>query len=61
MSATRAAPERATYTVAEAAALLGLSKNGAYAAAAKGNLPVIRIGGKILVSKPALDRMLAGR
>ena len=38
--------------------LLGLTKNGAYAAAKRGELPVIRIGKLIKVPKKAFDRML---
>jgi excisionase family DNA binding protein len=50
--------DRLTYTVEEAAQLLGLSRNGAYIAAQRGELPTIRIGKRLLVPKAALDRML---
>jgi hypothetical protein len=36
-----------------------LGKNASYAAAARKELPTIRIGGRIRVSVPALERMLA--
>jgi excisionase family DNA binding protein len=50
--------ERATYTVPEAAALLGLSRNGTYEAIAGGHIPAIRIGRRILVPRTALQQML---
>lgn len=40
-----------TYSVPVAGALLGLSRNSAYTAAQKGEIPTIRIGGKLLVPK----------
>jgi excisionase family DNA binding protein len=53
---------RQTYTIEEVAALLGLSRNGAFMAAREDRLPVptIRIGRRMLVSRTALDRILAG-
>ena len=54
---------RATYGVQEAAKILGIGRNAAYEAARRGEIPTIRIGGRILVPKAALDNMLekAGR
>jgi excisionase family DNA binding protein len=52
--------ERQVYSVTEAGRVLGLSKNSAYEAVRKGQIPSIRIGGKLIVPKLALDRMLAG-
>ena len=49
-----------TLTIREASALLGISSNSGYAAAQRGELPVLRFGGRILVSRPALDEMLRG-
>ena len=46
------------YDVPEAGAKLGLSRNGSYAAAARGEIPVIRIGRLLKVPKVAFDRML---
>jgi excisionase family DNA binding protein len=43
--------ERLVYTVQEAGALIGLSKNSAYAAAQRGDFPVVRIGKLVLVPK----------
>jgi excisionase family DNA binding protein len=51
---------RETATVPEAAKRLGIGRNQAYEAAARGDIPTIRIGKRILVPLAALDRMLAG-
>lgn len=51
--------ERLTYTVPEAAQRLGIGRNQAYQAAKRGELPVLRVGGRLLVPREALDRMLA--
>jgi excisionase family DNA binding protein len=48
--------ERQTYTVEEAAKILGICRSVAYR---KGVLPTIRIAGRRLVPKQALERMLA--
>ncbi|HEX3860461.1 MAG TPA: helix-turn-helix domain-containing protein [Stellaceae bacterium] len=53
-------PERRTLTVPEAGAQLGISRNAAYEAVARGDIPSLRIGKRLLVPKLALDRMLAG-
>ena len=52
--------ERKTYKIEEAGKLLGIGRNGAYEAAKSGQLPVIKIGKRLLVPKAALDRMLNG-
>jgi excisionase family DNA binding protein len=52
--------ERRTYSIPEAAKMLGLSRGAAYDAAKDGSLPTIKIGGRILVPKAMLDRMLTG-
>lgn len=52
--------ERRTLTVEEAARVLGLGRSAAYSAAQRGDLPVLRIGRRLLVPTAALDRMLAG-
>jgi excisionase family DNA binding protein len=54
----RAATARATYSVDEAAAKLGLNRNSAYAGVKSGAIPSIRVGGRLLVPKAPLDRML---
>ena len=38
----------------------GLGKNASYAAAARREIPVIKIGGRLRVPVVALERMLAG-
>jgi hypothetical protein len=48
--------ERLTYTIDEAAKALGICRALAYR---KGVLPTVRIAGRRLVPKAALDRMLA--
>lgn len=47
-----------TIRVPEAAQILGLSRNGAYAAVARGEIPVIRIGRKLLVPRKRLMAMI---
>ncbi len=54
----RAATARATYSVDEAAAKLGVNRNSAYAGVRAGTIPSIRVGGRLLVPKAILDRML---
>jgi excisionase family DNA binding protein len=51
---------RRTVTVPEAGVQLGISRNAAYEAAARGEIPTLRIGKRLVVPKAALDRMLAG-
>jgi excisionase family DNA binding protein len=47
-----------TVTVEEAGRLLGVSRGTAYMAAKTGELPTIRIRGRLLVPRVQLDRML---
>ena len=47
--------ERQTYTIEEAAKILGICRTVAYR---KGVLPTVRIAGRRLVPKRALERML---
>jgi len=49
---------RLTVTVEEAAALLGISRGSAYTAVANGELPVLRVGRRLLVPRLALERLL---
>ena len=51
--------ERLVYTVPEAGRLLGLSRNGSYEAAKRGDIPTIRIGRLLLVPKAPFHRMVA--
>ena len=48
-----------TLSVPEAGKQLGLGKNGAYAAAARGELPVLRFGSRLRVPVVAFEQMLA--
>jgi excisionase family DNA binding protein len=50
--------ERATITVDQAGAVLGLGRSGAYAAAGNGQIPTVRIGRRLVVPTAALLRML---
>lgn len=52
---------RLTWTVTEAAQLLGISRASAYEAAHRGELPVRVIGRRILVPRVALLRLLGER
>ena len=45
-------------TVVEAGRALDLSRNAAYGAARRGDIPTIRIGKRLLVPRAALERML---
>jgi excisionase family DNA binding protein len=53
-----AGEERLTYTLNEAARRLGISRALAYEAAHRGELPVCRIGRRMLVPRAALLRLL---
>lgn len=52
--------QRATLTLSipEAAKLLGINNNLAYEAAARGEIPAVRIGRRVLVPRAALYRLL---
>jgi excisionase family DNA binding protein len=49
---------RRTITIPEVAKLLGIGRNQAYEAARRGEIPVIKIGKRMLVPLVALERML---
>ncbi|WP_031248112.1 helix-turn-helix domain-containing protein [Mesorhizobium sp. LNHC229A00] len=51
-------PDALVLTLQEAGLKLGFSKSAAYAAAARGDIPTVRIGGRIRVPKDALARLL---
>ena len=53
--------ERATYNLPEAAALLGVGRTLAFELARRGAFPtpVIRLGRRLVVSKSAIERLLA--
>jgi excisionase family DNA binding protein len=56
--ATIAPGGRLVFTVAEAGELLGISRAFAYELVARGELPVIRLGRRIVVPKAALLAMV---
>lgn len=60
MSDERELPERRAYNVPEAGAMIGLSKNGSYEAAKRGEIPTIRIGRQLKVPKKMWDRIVDG-
>ncbi|MFU8841679.1 MAG: helix-turn-helix domain-containing protein [Nitriliruptoraceae bacterium] len=51
-------PRPATMTIPEAARLLGISRSAAYRAVARGEIPTIRIGRRLLVPTAKLYRLL---
>jgi excisionase family DNA binding protein len=52
---------RLTYTVEEAAALLGIARGTAYEAARDGSLPTIRLGRRLLVPRARLAELLGNQ
>ena len=50
--------KRETLTVEEAGRLLGIGRGSAYEAARRGDIPVIRIGKRLLVPRAAMARLL---
>ena len=50
--------ERRTYTVPEVAKILGIGRNTAYEVCRNGEIPTIKIGGRILVPRAAIDDLL---
>jgi len=50
-----------TLTIPEAARLLGISVSKAYEAARLGNLPTLRVGTRVLVSRRRLQELVDGR
>lgn len=51
-------PARMAYSVPEAGAMIGLSRNGSYDAAKRGEIPVLKFGRKQVVPKVVWDRKL---
>ena len=50
---------RLTFSVEEVAQLLGLSRSAVYEAIARGDIPALRFGRRIVIARDALDRLLA--
>ena len=53
------APAPLTFSIPDAGAMAGLAKNGSYAAARRGEIPVIKFGGKRRVPAVLWKRILA--
>ena len=49
---------RVTVTVPETAQILGIGRNSAYEAARRGELPIIKIGSRLLVIVAGLRRLV---
>jgi excisionase family DNA binding protein len=52
--------ERRTYTVTEAATVLGISRTSAYERVHAGELPALRLGRRIVITRAVVDAMLGG-
>ena len=50
--------DKLTLTVDETAKYLGIARNSAYEAIARGEIPVIKVGKRLLVPKAALEQLL---
>jgi excisionase family DNA binding protein len=55
------ATERQAFTVQEVASVLGLSRWAAYEAVKRGDIPSVRIGGRVLIPKGRLQALLDGQ
>jgi excisionase family DNA binding protein len=53
------AVQRLTFSIEEIAGMLGISRAGAYALAKKGDIPTIKLGGRVLVPRGVVDKLLA--
>ncbi len=53
-------PERQVYAPKEFISLTGLSRAAVYRGLERGEIPSVRIGGRILIPKDAADRLLTG-
>lgn len=54
-------PERLAVSVNEAARLLGVSRDLVYDLVARGELPAIRLGRRLVVARRSLQNLLAGQ
>lgn len=52
--------ERRTYTVTEAATVLGISRTSAYERVRSGDLPALRLGRRIVIARAVVDAFLSG-
>ena len=51
--------QRRTFTVDEVATILGIGRNTAYEVCRNGEIPTIRVGGRILIPRDAIEDLLA--
>ncbi len=51
--------ERRTYTVVEVSQILGIGRNTAYESCRSGEIPTVRVGGRVLVPRAAIDALLS--
>ncbi|MGD9753797.1 MAG: helix-turn-helix domain-containing protein [Acidimicrobiia bacterium] len=51
-------PTKLTYTVPEAAALLGISRTTAYECVRRGEIPSLHLGRRILITRTQLEQLL---
>jgi len=51
--------DKLTYSVEEAAKLLGIGRNLCYEKVKTGEIPVLKIGRRLLIPKVALDKLLS--
>ena len=51
---------RSTFSVPEAAQILGISRGAGYAAVKAGQIPVVWIGSRAVVPRHALEKLLLG-
>jgi excisionase family DNA binding protein len=58
MSQPTPTPARLTISVEEAGRMLGIGRQSAYAAVRRGDIPVIRIGRRVLVPVARLNELL---
>jgi excisionase family DNA binding protein len=52
--------ERRTYTVTEAATVLGISRTSAYERVRTGELPALRLGRRIVITRAVVEALLSG-
>ncbi len=57
----RRSSEGRVITLTEVASLLRISRNSAYEAARRKEIPTIRIGRRVLVPSDAFERLLSGK
>lgn len=53
-------PNKPTFSVAEVATILGVSRDTVYCCANTGEIPALRLGRRLLIPRTALVRMLGG-